>query len=144
MTCGSEAARNRRWLLGQGCLAWLAVGAGSKLFFWVATSSCYDCKRRGRSESPQAFEPGKRNTRTEVSCSWFLESSHHRLRFGKDSGGWRTNCPSCLPTMRQEQLLSHAIWLQPVGVCSVRGRHTGPPELLPLGFSWAPEAASVP
>lgn len=141
MTCGSEAARNRRWLLGQGCLAWLAVGAGSKLCFCVATSLCCECKRRGRRESPQAFEPGKGSTRREVGCSWFLESSYHRLRFGKDSSGWLTNCPSCVLMMRQEELLSYAIWLQPVGVCSMRGCHTGTPELLPLGFFWVPEAA---
>lgn len=35
----------------------------------------------------------------EVRCSWFLESSHRRLQFGKDSGGWLSSHPSCLLPM---------------------------------------------
>lgn len=81
------------------------------------------------------------STRREVRCKWFLESSHQRLQFGKDSGGWLANCASCLLPMRQEELLSHATWLQPVDIGSMRGRCVGTPEMLPGVFFWVPEAA---
>lgn len=86
MTCRSEAARNRRWLLGQGCLPWLEVGTGSKLLC-VSMWPCL-CAMNVRGEGGRSL-PGHSNqaswsTVREVRCSGFLESSHQRLQFGKE------------------------------------------------------------
>lgn len=111
MTCGSEAARNRRWLLGQGCLSWLEVGTGSKLyvFLWCGLVSVlwmWEEGEEGVSSGIRTRWAEAQGGKSGAAGFWSLLTKDCSLGKTAVSGLWAVHLASCR-CARRSSFASH-------------------------------------